>query len=51
MLDNQVSVKKVNLDDLISDEIEEANINVKVMDFKHEEAFLEALKQLQKLLN
>ena len=51
MLDNQVSVKKINLDNLISDEIEETNLKVKVMNFEHEEAFLKALKQLQKLLN
>lgn len=45
-----VKIRKVNLDDLISEEAEEP-VKVRVMTFEHEEAFLEALKQLQKLLN
>ncbi len=44
-------VKKVNLNDLVNkDEYEEA-VNVRVISYKREEAFLNALKELQSLLN
>lgn len=48
--DSDVKIRKVNLDNLLSEEAEE-NVKVRVMNFEHEEAFLEALKKLQKLLN
>lgn len=51
MLGNEISVKKIDLDNLISEEQEEKDIKVKVITYEHEEAFLETLKQLQKLLN
>lgn len=51
MLGNTVSVKKFNLDNLVSEEPEPTNINVRVISYAHEEAFLEALKNLQKLLD
>jgi len=48
--DSDIKIRKVNLDNLLSEEAEE-NVKVRVMTFEHEEAFLEALKKLQKLLN
>ena len=52
LLGNTVSVKKFNLDNLVSEEIEEENnLNVRVISYAHEEAFLEALKKLQKILD
>ena len=44
-------VKKVNLDDLVKTSAEEApKVDVRVISFAKEEAFLQALKQLQKEL-
>ena len=44
-------VKKVNLDDLVNRKVEvNPNVNVRVISFAREEAFLEALKRLQKEL-
>lgn len=44
-------VKKVNLDDLVKTSAEEApRVDVRVISFAKEEAFLQALKQLQKEL-
>lgn len=52
LLNNTISVRKVNLENLTSDvEEEKTNVNVKVISYQHEEEFLRALKQLQKLLN
>lgn len=50
VVNDEVRIRKVNLDDLISEEQEES-LKVRIMTFEHEEAFLEALQQLQKLLN
>lgn len=48
---DNVKIRKINLDNLISEEEEkEETVKVRVMTFEHEEAFLAALKQLQKLL-
>lgn len=51
---DDVSVKKVNLDDLLNksskSEIKESIPNGRVISFAREEAFLEALKRLQKEL-
>lgn len=48
---DDVSIKKVNLDDLVSHNSEEApKVDVRVISFAKEEAFLQALKQLQKEL-
>ncbi len=45
------SIKKVNLDDLVNKNSEEApRVDVRVISFAKEEAFLQALKQLQKEL-
>ena len=45
------SVKKVNLDDLVNKNSEEVpKVDVRVISFAKEEAFLQALKQLQKEL-
>ena len=49
-MSGNVSVKKFDLDNLVSEE-EEAKMNVRVLTLEHEEAFLAALKQLQKLLD
>lgn len=50
IINDDIKIRKVNLDNLVSEEIEES-VKVRVMTFEHEEAFLEALKKLQKLLN
>ena len=50
---DDVSIKKVNLDDLVSktsEEVPKVDIDVRVISFAKEEAFLQALKQLQKEL-
>ena len=49
-INDKISVKKFDLDNLVSEGKEES-LNVKVLTFEHEEAFLAALKQLQKLLD
>ena len=49
-INDSISVKKFDLDNLVSEE-EEKPINVRVLSYEHEEAFLAALKQLQKLLD
>ncbi len=52
MIDDKVSVKKFNLDNLVSEDPNISNnINARVISYAHEEAFLEALKKLQKLLD
>lgn len=49
---NDITIKKVDLANLVSQaEIEEPKIKVQVISYDHEEAFLDALKQLQKKLN
>lgn len=50
IINDDIKIRKINLDNLVSEEIEES-VKVRVMTFEHEEAFLEALKKLQKLLN
>ena len=48
---DDLSVKKVNLDDLVNRKVEaNPNVSVRVISFAKEEAFLEALKRLQKEL-
>lgn len=48
---DDVSIKKVNLDDLVNRNNEAApKVDVRVISFAKEEAFLQALKQLQKEL-
>lgn len=49
---DDITIKKVDLANLIS-EVEETNqaVNVQVISYNHEEAFLQALKQLQQNLN
>ena len=48
---DDVSIKKVNLDDLLKkQETEMPKVDVRVISFAKEEAFLQALKQLQKEL-
>ena len=49
-INDNISVKKFDLDNLVSDD-EEPPMNVRVLSYEHEEAFLAALKQLQKLLD
>ncbi len=50
-LKDDVSIKKVNLDDLLKkQETEMPKVDVRVISFAKEEAFLQALKQLQKEL-
>lgn len=44
-------VKKVNLNDLVNKSKEEETIEVRVISYKKEEAFLSALKELNSLLN
>lgn len=51
MVGNTVSVKKFNLENLLSEEPDNIDLNVRVITYEHEEAFLEALKKLQKLLD
>ena len=52
MLGNTVSVKKFDLDNLVSEDPSSAStLNARVISYAHEEAFLEALKKLQKLLD
>ena len=51
-LDEDLVVKKVDLDNLINkDVIVKPEIKVSVISYEKEEAFLEALKQLQQTLN
>ena len=48
---DDVSIKKVNLDDLVNKSGEALpKVDVRVISFAKEEAFLQALKQLQKEL-
>lgn len=50
--DNNVSIKKVNLDNLISEEEDpEENYKYKSITFIHEEKYLQELKQLIKVLD
>lgn len=50
-LHDDLSIKKVNLDDLVNHNSEAApKVDVRVISFAKEEAFLQALKQLQKEL-
>ncbi|MGM9834981.1 MAG: hypothetical protein ACI31M_04310 [Bacilli bacterium] len=52
--DDGIVVKKVNMENMtsyIENDEEKADTNVKVISYEKEEAFLESLKQLQKLLN
>ena len=52
MLDDDLTVKKVDLDNLVNkDVIAPTKIKVSVISYQKEEAFLEALKQLQQKLN
>ena len=52
MINDKVSVKKFNLDNLVSEDPDITNnLNARVISYAHEEAFLEALKKLQKLLD
>ena len=50
-INDNVSVKKFDLDNLVSEEEEQPKVAVRVVTYEHEEAFLAALKQLQKLLD
>ena len=51
-LDDDLTVKKVDLDNLVNrDVIVKPEIKVAVISYEKEEAFLEALKQLQQKLN
>lgn len=51
-LDDNLTVKKVDLDNLINkDIVVKPEIKVSVISYQKEEAFLEALKQLQQKLN
>ena len=50
LLNDKISVKKFDLDNLVSEGSEQI-ANVRVITFEHEEAFLQALKTLQKLLD
>ena len=48
---DDLSVKKVNLDNLIKEKNDSTpNLEVRVISFQKEEAFLEALKRLQQEL-
>lgn len=49
---DDITIKKVDLANLISEvEESETTVNVQVISYDHEEAFLQALKQLQQNLN
>lgn len=50
---DNISIKKVDLDNLISEEAEEQNQNYsyKIINFQHEEKYLKELKELIKLLD
>ena len=51
-LDDDISVKKVNLDNILNTKEElKPKMEVRVISYAEEEAFLQALKQLQKELN
>lgn len=51
-LSEDLTVKKVDLDNLINKDVSiEPNLKVSVISYEKEEAFLEALKQLQQKLN
>ncbi len=51
VIDNDLVIKKVNLNDLINKNEEEQSIAVRVISYEKEEAFLTALKELNRLLN
>ena len=51
-IDEELTIKKVDLDNLINKEVmETSKINVTVISYEKEEAFLKALKTLQQKLN
>lgn len=51
-IEDDLTVRKVDLDNLLNKEVvEPSNISVTVISYKKEEAFLEALKNLQHMLN
>ncbi len=52
-IDDDLTIKKVDLDNLVNKEIEvqKPTINVTVISYEKEEAFLKALKTLQQMLN
>ncbi len=49
---DDLTIKKVDLDNLVNKNVEEVpNLKVQIISYEKEEAFLEALKALQELLN
>ncbi len=51
VVNNEVTVKKVNLDTIINKERQEATSKSSLFNYEKEEAFLQALKSLNELLN
>lgn len=53
LIDNEIKVKKINLEQLTNTAIQEdmPKFNVKLFNYEREEAFLKALKQLNEILN
>ena len=51
--DDNISIKKIDLDNLISDEVEEQSVDYsyKQINFQHEEKYLKELKELISLLD
>ncbi len=49
--EDDVIIKKVNLNDLVNKEVEDKVSEVRVISYAKEEAFLSALKELNRLLN
>lgn len=50
-IDNEVQVKKIDLEKLSNNTKDETKTEMKVIAYQHEEEFLKTLKQLNKLLN
>ena len=51
MIDNEIQVKKIDLEKLSHNSMEENKVEIKSMAYYHEEEFLKTLKQLNELLN
>ena len=51
LVDNVITAKKINLTDMINEKVEEISEDTTIFHYEREEAFLETLRELNRLLN
>ena len=51
LVDNVIPAKKINLTDMINEKVEEISEDTTIFHYEREEAFLETLRELNRLLN